>query len=137
VIHRFPTPLGACELAWEGAHVTAVRLLGEDAEPSPPPGAPRFVREAVASLQRHLDGEPQDLRAIPLALGALPPFHRRVYELAREIGPGRTVTYGELASRAGSPGASRAVGQAMAKNPFILVVPCHRVLAGSGRIGGF
>ena len=137
MIHRFATPLGTCELHWEGREVTAVRLLAEHDEPTAAVDAPRFVRAAAAALQRHLGGEPQDLRAIPLALGALPPFFRKVYERAREIEPGRTVTYGELAAEAGSPGASRAVGQAMAKNPFILVVPCHRVLAGSGRIGGF
>lgn len=137
MIHRFATAVGTCEIAWEGATVTSVRLLGDDARPAPSAGAPGFVRDAALALERHLGGAPQDLRSIPLELGSLPPFFRRVYELAREIGPGCTITYGELASQAGSPGASRAVGQAMARNPFILVVPCHRVLAASAGIGGF
>ena len=139
MIHAFATKMGTCELRWEGPQLTSVRLLDAAVKPSASSATspPAFVREAAAALARHLDGKPQDLRALPLALGALPPFFRRVYERAREIGPGRTVTYGELAALAGSPGASRAVGQAMAKNPFIIVVPCHRILAGSGRLGGF
>ena len=140
-MHRFDTSVGPCELRWEGSRLTSVRLVEHDgkakAAPADLASAPRFVREAVDALTRHLGGRPQDLRSLPLDMGALPPFFRRVYERAREIEPGRTVTYGELAALAGSPGASRAVGQAMAKNPFIVVVPCHRVLAGSGRIGGF
>ena len=67
----------------------------------------------------------------------MPPFHRRVYEMARGIAPGQTVSYGDLAARLGQPGAARAVGQALGKNPFALVVPCHRVLAADGRMGGF
>jgi methylated-DNA-[protein]-cysteine S-methyltransferase len=67
----------------------------------------------------------------------LPAFQRRVYEAAREIPPGTTVSYGDLAARLGSPGAARAVGQALGRNPFAIVVPCHRVLAAGGRMGGF
>jgi methylated-DNA-[protein]-cysteine S-methyltransferase len=67
----------------------------------------------------------------------VPPFARRVYEIARAIPPGATLTYGEIAARVGEPGAAREVGQAMGKNPFPIVVPCHRVLAAGGRIGGF
>ena len=67
----------------------------------------------------------------------VPPFHRRVYETARSIAPGQTLSYGDLAARLGQPGAARAVGQALGKNPFALVVPCHRVLAADGRMGGF
>jgi methylated-DNA-[protein]-cysteine S-methyltransferase len=67
----------------------------------------------------------------------VPPFHRRVYDVARTIPPGATLSYGNLAARLGQPGAARAVGQAMRRNPFPLVVPCHRVVASGGRIGGF
>jgi methylated-DNA-[protein]-cysteine S-methyltransferase len=67
----------------------------------------------------------------------VPPFHRRVYALARTIPPGATLSYGEVAARIGAPGAARAVGQALGRNPFTIVVPCHRVLAAGGKMGGF
>jgi methylated-DNA-[protein]-cysteine S-methyltransferase len=70
-------------------------------------------------------------------LTGVPPFEQRVYALLREVGPGATITYGELAERAGSPGAARAVGAAMGRNPVPVIIPCHRVLAGGGRSGGF
>ena len=70
-------------------------------------------------------------------MAGIAPFHQQVYEVAREIPPGETVTYGDIAQRLGTPGAARAVGQALGRNPFALVVPCHRVLAKSGRLCGF
>ncbi len=70
-------------------------------------------------------------------MDGVPEFHRRVYEAARAIPPGNTLSYGDIAKRAGVPGAARAVGQALGRNPFPIVVPCHRVLAAGGKIGGF
>ena len=67
----------------------------------------------------------------------VPPFHRRVYEAARAIPPGATRSYGEIAAGVGAPGSARAVGQALGRNPFAIIVPCHRVLAANGRLGGF
>jgi methylated-DNA-[protein]-cysteine S-methyltransferase len=67
----------------------------------------------------------------------VPPFHRRVYEAARTIPSGTTLSYGEIAARIGAPGSARAVGQALGRNPFAIVVPCHRVLAAGGKVGGF
>ena len=67
----------------------------------------------------------------------VPDFDRRVYAEARSIAPGETRTYGEIAARLGDPGLSRAVGQALGRNPFVIVVPCHRVLAAGGKAGGF
>ncbi len=67
----------------------------------------------------------------------MPPFHRRVYEVTRQISPGKTLSYGQIATRLGAPGAARAVGQALGKNPFAIVVPCHRVIAASGKLCGF
>src|SRR5207244_11104545 len=64
-------------------------------------------------------------------------FHRRVYAIARAIPPGRTLTYGDIANRLGDPTAARAVGRALGENPFPIVVPCHRVLAANGKLGGF
>jgi methylated-DNA-[protein]-cysteine S-methyltransferase len=70
-------------------------------------------------------------------MDAQPEFHRRVYSVARSIQPGSTLTYGEVATRIGEPGTARAVGQALGRNPFAPVVPCHRVLAADGRMHGF
>lgn len=99
----------------------------------PPPDVQRAV-EAITSL---LDGKGTDLAFVTLDMDGVPDFHRRVYEVARTIQPGSTLTYGEIAGRLGDPGSARAVGQALGRNPFVLVVPCHRVLAAHGRTGGF
>jgi methylated-DNA-[protein]-cysteine S-methyltransferase len=74
---------------------------------------------------------------VALDMEGVPPFHRRVYEIARTIPPGATLSYGDVAARLDAPGAARAVGQALGRNPFALVVPCHRVLAARGKAGGF
>jgi methylated-DNA-[protein]-cysteine S-methyltransferase len=67
----------------------------------------------------------------------VPPFHRRVYEVARTIPPGATLSYGEIARHLGEPGSARDVGAALGQNPFAIVVPCHRVVAAHGKLGGF
>jgi methylated-DNA-[protein]-cysteine S-methyltransferase len=144
----FDTAIGTCALAWNEAALTAVqlpettpertrdRLLRHvgDAPELPPPA---FALAATERIRALLDGVRDDLRDLPLDFSALPPFNRRVYEVARAIPPGEVLTYGEVARRIGDPGASRAVGQALGHNPFAPVVPCHRVLAAGGRSGGF
>jgi methylated-DNA-[protein]-cysteine S-methyltransferase len=144
----FDTPVGVCGVAWgprglvgiqlpEGkAQATRGRLLERfpdaiEADPTPE------VQRAVDAITALIRGEPADLSGIALDMAAVPPFHRRVYEAARAIPPGSTSSYGEVAARIGSPGASRAVGQALGRNPFAVVVPCHRVLAAGGKVGGF
>ena len=104
-----------------------------------PPAAehPKFVREAARMLKLHLGGKPQDLSRLPLALSELAPFQRAVYETLRGLPRGKTLSYGEVARLLGKPGASRAVGQALGKNPFLVAVPCHRVLGANGAPGGF
>jgi methylated-DNA-[protein]-cysteine S-methyltransferase len=67
----------------------------------------------------------------------VPDFHRRVYDVARRIQPGSTMSYGEIATQLGTPRDARAVGQALGQNPFPIVVPCHRVVAAGGKLGGF
>ncbi len=112
-----------------------LRDLHPDAEFADPPG---WVSREITRVRRHLDGRPQSFRAARLDLnGAGGGFTERVYAALREVEAGRTVTYGELAGLAGSPGASRAVGRAMATNPLPLIIPCHRVLAAGGKPGGF
>lgn len=88
-------------------------------------------------MQALLRGKVSDLADVGLDWQGVPPFHQRVYALARTIPPGTTLSYGEVASRIGAPGAARAVGQALRRNPFPIVVPCHRVVAANGKMGGF
>lgn len=144
----FGTPIGWCGVAWSGDTVVGTQLPGggvadtrrrlEDRFPGAtggtPPGA---IQAAIDHMVASLRGEADDLVDVPLALGALPPFQRRVLEVVRTIPAGETMSYGEVAAAVGSPGAARAVGQALGRNPFPVAVPCHRVLAADGRIGGF
>jgi methylated-DNA-[protein]-cysteine S-methyltransferase len=136
-------------LAWRGKKVVATRLpdtspeklladlrgaLGEVAEGRNPPA---FVRRLAGQIQAHLAGDPQQFPLSDCALDSISPFFRKVYECANRIPSGAVRTYGELAREAGSPKAARAVGQAMARDPFPLVVPCHRVLGGTQALVGF
>ena len=98
---------------------------------------PSEVQRAVDAIAALLEGEASDLSFVTLDMGRVPAFHRRVYDVARTIPPGTTLSYGEIAARLGEPHAARAVGQALGRNPFPIVVPCHRVLAARGRTGGF
>jgi methylated-DNA-[protein]-cysteine S-methyltransferase len=94
------------------------------------------VSAAVEQIQGHLAGEPAVLSRISLDLEGLPRFRRKVLETLRATPAGATFTYGQVARMVDSPGAARAVGQAMARNPLPIVIPCHRVVAANG-LGGF
>jgi len=144
----FDTAIGACGIAWNGRGVAGVQLpegSGQetrarlrrrfpDAREAPPPAPVQRAIEGVVALLR---GEPCELDTVTLDMDGVPPFHRRVYEVARTIPPGTTLSYGEVAARLGEPGAARDVGQALGQNPFAIIVPCHRVLAANGKVGGF
>ncbi len=144
----FDTPIGRCGMVWsehgvaslqlpEGRELaTRARLLNRfpEATLGVPPEP---VRDAIVRICALLEGQRAELGSIELDMRAVPPFHQRVYDAAREIPPGKTLSYGELATQLGSPGAARAVGQALGRNPFAIIVPCHRVLAAGGRVGGF
>jgi methylated-DNA-[protein]-cysteine S-methyltransferase len=95
------------------------------------------VQRVIATLGDLLEGKCVDLSGLTLPLEQVPLFHRQVYEIARSIPAGRTMTYGEVANRLGDVGLARAVGQALGHNPWPLIVPCHRVVAADGRPGGF
>lgn len=136
---------GPFAIAWSERGLTRI-FLPETNEPAlrlrtDGHGAERPVPRALASaakrIARHLCGEPQDYPDVVIDFGGVPPFHKRVYEALRELPAGQTLTYAALAALAGSPKGMRAVGQAMAKNRWPIVVPCHRVLAGAGKLGGF
>lgn len=144
----FGTPIGTCAVAWSEYGIAGLQLpeaseratrakmkqrFPEAREGAATPAAQGAI-DAILALMR---GEGNTLGQIELDLEGVPPFHRRVYEAARAIPPGATLSYGEIAARAGSPGAARAVGGALGKNPFAIIVPCHRVLAAGGKVGGF
>lgn len=147
--HVFETRLGHCGFAWQGDRVTRFclpdadpravrrRLADFTGEKRPSPRLPPFARKLVRQTLLHLEGEPQDFSATPVDFGAVPGFHRDVYAAAIRVPAGEIRSYGELAELAGRPGAARAVGQAMGRNPIPLVIPCHRITAAGGRLGGF
>lgn len=143
----FETAIGLCGLAWNERGVVGFQLP-EDGVPkvrarlarrfpgsveAPPPPA---IQGIIADVTALLRGEARDLSAVPLDMDRVPDFDRRVYEIARGIPPGRVLTYGEIAARLGINNA-RAIGQALGRNPFAVIVPCHRVVAAGGRLGGF
>ncbi len=143
----FDTELGTCGIVWGDLGITRlllpertaartqarIRELAADSAEAKPP---RAVRSVINQLTRQLGSTPRAIDA-ELDLSGLSPFVCRVYQMLRAVPPGETITYGELAARAGSPGAARAVGRAMATNPMPLLIPCHRVLAANGKPGGF
>ena len=144
----FDTAIGPCGLVWRGETIVGAALPGVDASATRShldrrfPGAveavpPAGVASAIALVVRMLAGDPVDVDTIPVDLSAADPFERRVYEAARAIPRGEVRTYGELAAAIGQPGASRAVGAALGRNPIPIIVPCHRILAASGKSGGF
>jgi methylated-DNA-[protein]-cysteine S-methyltransferase len=137
----FETAIGTCGVTWSEAGLTGVRLprrrtlIGDRrTDGSDVPGA---VRDAISSIVALLDGERLDLRDVVLDALSLDDFRRRVYGVTRQVGPGQTATYGEIARAIGAPGAARAVGSALGQNPYPIVVPCHRVLAADGSLHGF
>ena len=145
----FETAGGLCGIAWNDAGITRFQLPTKSAEatervllrrtPGAKPGAPRpEVAEAVAAAKRYFEGEETDFSGFRLDLGEQDAFFKRIYAAARRVGWGHTTTYGALAKELGAgPEAARDVGQAMAKNPVALIIPCHRVLAAGGKVGGF
>jgi methylated-DNA-[protein]-cysteine S-methyltransferase len=144
----FDTAIGACALAWGPRGVAAVALPEADERAlrrriaRAVPGAreapaPAEIQRAIDDIVALLEGEPRDLSSIELDMERVPEFNRRVYTVARTVPPGETITYGEIAERIGERGAAQAVGQALGRNPLPIVVPCHRVLAAGGRLGGF
>ena len=100
--------------------------------------APRgAVADAVERIRQLMSAGEADLSPIVLDESRIGAFERQVYAVAREVPPGRTITYGEIARRIGDVAESRRVGQALGRNPWPIVVPCHRVLGADGKAGGF
>jgi methylated-DNA-[protein]-cysteine S-methyltransferase len=144
----FDTPIGVCGVVWGPDGILATQLPEEDAaatrarllrrHPNATESAPdEVIARVIGDIVALLRGEPRALADAPLDMRAVPHFDQRVYEIARRVLPGQTVTYGGIATQLGDPVASRAVGQALGKNPYPIIVPCHRVLGANGRLGGF
>jgi len=144
----FDTVIGRCGVAWGDSGLIGMQLpeatpgaawarlrkrFPEAVETPPPPEIERII-DRVLDL---LAGGRDDLTDIVIDQSQVQGFNWRVYEIARAIAPGETSTYGQVARAMGEPGAARAVGKALGENPWPIVVPCHRVLAASGRMGGF
>jgi methylated-DNA-[protein]-cysteine S-methyltransferase len=145
----FSTAVGTCGIAWGANGIVGVQLpecnasatlarllrkLGGDATAGQPPADIQVVIDDIVAL---LEGKRRDLTQARLDFAQVPDFFRRIYQVVRGIPPGQTLSYGDVAARCGDAAAARTVGQAMARNPFPILVPCHRVLAAHGGNGGF
>jgi methylated-DNA-[protein]-cysteine S-methyltransferase len=145
----FETAAGFCAIAWSELGVVRFQLplksaeAGErlllrratDATRGEPPAE---IAEAIDAAKRYFAGEETDFSRVRLDLGDKEPLFKQIFEAARRIGWGRTTTYGALAKDIGAgPEVARDVGTAMAQNPVPLIIPCHRVLAAGGKVGGF
>ena len=144
----FDTSIGRCGIVWGARGINGVQLpmgsedktrtrvrqrQGELVE-APPPAE---VQRAIDGIVELLAGKPNDLADVVLDLDGVPEFNRGVYDIARTIPPGKTMTYGDIAKKLGGVELSRDVGQALGRNPCPIVVPCHRVLAAGNKPGGF
>jgi len=144
----FDTAIGRCGIAWSERGVTRIafpekseaatrarllRRLREARETTPPP----MIASVIEGIVALAAGEKRNLADAMLDMDGVGEFERRVYEAALRIPPGETLTYGDIAIRLGDRLLARDVGEALGRNPFPIIVPCHRVLAAGNRIGGF
>jgi methylated-DNA-[protein]-cysteine S-methyltransferase len=139
-VSLFETGLGAGVVQAGAAGVCRVYLpAGDDSYRREFRGVPpsELTQRAAEMLKRYFKGERQTFNEIPVDLSVVTPFRRRILELVRAIPFGEVRTYGQIAGLAGAPGAARAIGGAMASNPLPVIIPCHRVVAGDGRLTGF
>jgi methylated-DNA-[protein]-cysteine S-methyltransferase len=145
----FETDAGFCGIAWKGSRITwfrlptgnvdsAERLLLRRLSHAKPGTPPSQIAAAISAARRYFEGEQMDFSSFDIDLGTQEPFFHDVYAFVRRLHYGETVTYGAVAKALGAgPEAARDVGQAMAQNPVPLIIPCHRVLAAGGKVGGF
>lgn len=145
----FPAANSYCGVAWCAQGVThfllpettAARMREElqaaTGAHEPAKKIPLWIRSLVRQVALHITGKPQDFSAIPVFVEKATPFMREVYAEARRIPAGEVISYAQLAMRIKKSGAVRAVGTALGKNPVPLIIPCHRIIAASGKLGGF
>jgi len=133
------TPLGPLGLHFTSKGLAALTFAGEEASAapaSPPPDVAAWMEMINKGFADYFRGRPIDFSSLPLDLQGTP-FQLRVWQELRKIPRGETISYKELAARAGNPQACRAVGQANGANPIPLIIPCHRVINANGALGGF
>ncbi|HTV70586.1 MAG TPA: methylated-DNA--[protein]-cysteine S-methyltransferase [Rhizobiaceae bacterium] len=146
--HIFETALGWMAVTWSAEGLTRVWLPERERESvlrrvekreANLPDAPLspVIAAVVESLKSYAAGEEVDFSTVPLDLSGIDDFRLAIYDAAKALHYGETVTYGELAKRAGHPGLARETGAALGQNPLPIVVPCHRILAAGNKIGGF
>jgi len=147
--HPFETAHGFAALAWNAGGVSSFRLPAASAEETrrsllrrlPDAIEADLSREmaiVVDAAKRYFEGERVDFSNVPVDLGQRGRLFAQIYDVVRRLGWGETTTYGGVAKAIGEgPEVARDVGQAMAKNPVPLIIPCHRVLAAGGKLGGF
>jgi methylated-DNA-[protein]-cysteine S-methyltransferase len=116
------------------ATVRRLRAKRADAVETDPPKA---IVPVIEALKRYAGGEAIDFSDVPVDLRGVDTFCRAIYEAARKLGYGETSTYGQLAARAGHAGLAHETGQALGRNPVAIIIPCHRIVAAGGKIGGF
>lgn len=144
----FDTPVGPCGIVWGERGIVGLQLPEASHDKARVHIAKRFpsaaefeptleVKKAISRITALLEGKPSDLSDIALDMERVADFKQQVYTIARSIPPGRTLTYGDIAAKLGDKLLARDVGEAMGKNPFPIVVPCHRVVAANGKLGGF
>jgi methylated-DNA-[protein]-cysteine S-methyltransferase len=146
--HVFETVIGWAGIAWGDDGLIGAHLPEPDAETvrisfrRRYPGVlatslPKELSRVVESIRELMRGEKADLSIAPLDMSRVPEFNAKVYAIARAIPAGETLTYGEVATRLGDKRLAREVGAALGKNPWPIIVPCHRVTAAGGKLGGF
>jgi methylated-DNA-[protein]-cysteine S-methyltransferase len=144
----FETCIGACGIAWQDGLIIGTALpetsaerlflrLSRRFEGARHDAMPLFVQEAAALVTAMLSGQGSGFPLNLLNRSRSDPFENRVYDATLAIPRGETRTYGEVAALLGAPGAARAVGGALGRNPFPIIVPCHRILPAGGGSGGF
>jgi methylated-DNA-[protein]-cysteine S-methyltransferase len=144
----FETAIGSTAIVWSARGIAGVQLPERSARATRDrvlrrfPAAcetapPATVQRAIDDIVGLLGGEPRDLTYVTVDSDGVADFNRRVYAIARTIPPGATLSYGEIAERLGDRNLARDVGQALGQNPVPIIVPCHRVLAAGGKVGGF
>ncbi|MBF0546012.1 MAG: methylated-DNA--[protein]-cysteine S-methyltransferase [Candidatus Riflebacteria bacterium] len=144
----FETTIGTCGIAWNEKGINyfgfpeksvtelseKIRKCSQTEETKKPPA---FIKGIIDRIHKHLDGKFDDFLDLEIDLEGYSDFYKEIYNNLRKVLPGKTVTYAELAEKSGKPGAARAVGTAMGKNPVGFLIPCHRVLSAGNMLGGF
>jgi len=146
------TAIGPIGIAWNAAGLVRVQLPERDTERTEKAltarlgnavrhegggELPSAIGDLVDLLRRYAQGEAIDFSEVPVDFDGIDPFRKAIYRAARKLGFGETTTYGALAADAGFPNAARDTGTALGRNPVPIVVPCHRILAAGGKLGGF